>query len=51
VGASAPVGVHPNEALKVFQNGLRIVRYEEVEAVSDWNNRVKTQTVRMMARK
>jgi len=47
--AGAPVGAHRNELLKVFQNDLRILRYEALEAVSDWDNRKKEQIVRMLA--
>ena len=51
VDSRAPVGVHPNEVMKAFQNDLRILRYEEIEAVADWDNRKKENLVRMMARK
>jgi hypothetical protein len=45
------VGVHPQELLRAFQNDLRILRYEETTAISDWDNRKKEQIVRMLARK
>jgi 2-polyprenyl-3-methyl-5-hydroxy-6-metoxy-1,4-benzoquinol methylase len=46
-----PAAVRPNEALRVFQNELRILRYEDVEAASDWSNRKKTQIARLLAKK
>jgi SAM-dependent methyltransferase len=51
VPAGIPAAVRPNEALRVFLNDLRILRYEDVEAVSDWSNRKKTQIARLLARK
>jgi SAM-dependent methyltransferase len=41
----------PNQLLRVFQADLRILRYEDVEAVSDWRNRGKTRIARLLAGK
>jgi SAM-dependent methyltransferase len=49
--AGTPVGVHPQELLRAFQNDLRILRYEETTAISDWDNRKKEPIVRVLARK
>jgi SAM-dependent methyltransferase len=49
--AGSPAGIHPQELLKDFQNDLRILRYEETTAISDWDNRKKEPIVRMLARK
>jgi SAM-dependent methyltransferase len=41
VPAGTPAAVRPDEALKIFRNDLRILRRQDVEAVSDWSNRKK----------
>jgi SAM-dependent methyltransferase len=44
-------GPKPNELLRVFGNDLRILRYEDIETVSDWRNQSKARVARLLASK
>jgi hypothetical protein len=44
-------GSKANEELKVIQNHLRILRYEEVEAECDWGGPANKMIIRMIAGK
>ncbi len=46
-----PGGPKPNELLRLFGSDLRILRYEDVETVSDWRNQSKARVARLLARK
>jgi SAM-dependent methyltransferase len=46
-----PGGPKPNELLRLFGNDLRILRYEDIETVSDWLNQSKARVARLLASK
>ncbi|MBZ5586548.1 MAG: methyltransferase domain-containing protein [Acidobacteriia bacterium] len=46
-----PGGPKPNELLRLFGSDLRILRYEDIETVSDWKNQSKARVARLLARK
>lgn len=46
-----PGAPKPNELLRLFGNDLRILRYEDIETVSDWANQSKARVARLLASK
>jgi len=52
-GPSESSGIWPkaNELTTLFERDLRILRYEDVESLSDWRTQTKARVLRMLARK
>lgn len=46
-----PGGPKPNELFRSFGNDLRILRYEDIETVSDWQNQSTARVARLLASK
>jgi hypothetical protein len=49
--SSSDIWPKSNELITLFQNALRILRYEDIESLSDWRRQTKTHVLRMLARK